>query len=485
MKYSLRGAQEETMRTSAPHWFVVGLLLISAALSVTGQQADPAAQGFGFGGLSAGLFMPDLAPVNTYLIDNDLEPFSSPFYTFGGRGRGGVLGGISAGGLGWGGSVVSRTGSIQASLAMGFGGVEIGHVVGGDERSLLTVGIVLGAGGVGLSLRDTNLVPPPCPVNSPAGCLPMPLDLHAGRIFLAVEPFLSMQVQPLGILGFEIHLGWLIPLLGFQWASLPALPEGPPILDLGGPFVSLSVTWGAFGPVGRDASEDEETTRHVVPFDATCIEVDNPVGMVAVTTSPEVSAQTGSGSAVEVIVTRRARSSAVREAIIVDFGTGECGLKIGTEGPRRWGWSVEYKIIVPPGTEIVIDQGAGDVELRGLDGSADVQLGAGEVCVTDFAGESLAIDCGVGDVLLAGTAATTASINVGTGDVSVYLAEDAALTVNASSGVGDVSIGAFPGVAESSATGFGNDVTAVFGSGAGTLAVNVGVGSVTILPDNE
>ncbi|UCF09769.1 MAG: DUF4097 family beta strand repeat protein [Candidatus Bipolaricaulota bacterium] len=466
------------MRTTRRHWLVLPLLIVLSTVSVAGQNDAPPAIGFGLGGPSAGLFLPDLGPLNELLVDHGFAPLTGAIITAGGRGRGGVLGGTSAGGLGWAGSVESRAGDLRANLAVGFGGIELGHVAGGDDRSLLTVGVVLGMSGVGLRVRDVTVVT--SADSGPTAVLPTASDLHAGRMVFAVEPFVSMQVQPFGILGFEIHLGWLVPLVGFQWGNFEAAVRGRPVLDLGGATIGFSVTWGAIGAVRPRDEEDAATTRHVVPFDASCIEIVNPVGLVDVSVSDEASAVAGSAPTVEVLVTRRARSAALREQIAVDIAPGECGLRIATESPRRWGWSVDYEITVPPGTEVRVDQGAGDVKLTAVDGPTVVELGAGEVRATGFRGETLAIDCGVGDVTVDGSDASTTTISIGTGDANVFLSGAPSLVVSASSGVGEVTIGPFADHTETSASGFGNDLVAILGAGAGSLTVDVGVGTVSV-----
>jgi hypothetical protein len=448
------------------------------------QEMDDSMMGFGFGGPSIGIFLPDLTGVNAFLEDNGYAALDGLMITAGGRGRGGVIGGVSAGGLGWGGAIETGTGTSEAGLAMGFGGIELGHVAGGDEQSLLTVGFVLGGGGASLTVRGIDPFPPPCPNQGPQGCIPTPEDYSMGRFFLAVQPFISMQVQPLGFLGFELHVGWIIPLLGFEWCDAPLDVGGRPILELGGPTLGFSLTWGGIGaaPAEDDASA---TTRHIVPLTGDCVEIENPVGLIEVTTVEAGSVQTASGAAAEIVVTRNARSAAVREQIAIDIGDGECGLRIATDGPRRWGWSVDYEVTLPHGTELRINQGAGDVRLEDYWGEATVELGAGAIEIDGFHGDALGIDLGVGDVTIAGVVAEDTTVRVGTGDADIFVGPDASLRVEATTGVGEVSIGPFPGVPEAESSGFGSDLAAQLGDGARSLSVNVGVGSIAVSPEED
>ena len=77
---------------------------------------------FGLSGSTFGLFFPDLAAVDAFLIDAGFGGFGDAMLFTGGRGRGGVLHGLSLGGIGWGGEARSAAGNRYAELAIGFGG---------------------------------------------------------------------------------------------------------------------------------------------------------------------------------------------------------------------------------------------------------------------------------------------------------------------------------------------------------------------------
>ena len=191
--------------------------------------------GFGFGGPMIGLFTLDLAEINEVLKNNDYAPLAEQLITFGGGGGAGVIGGFSFGGTGWGGSLNSHQEGKKAELSLGFGGMDVAYVVGGNERSLLSIGVVLGGGEVDLKLRDHFPV-------SFEDAVANPTTTTLSRGFLSAEPYIRFQVQPLMWLGLKLHLGYVFTLPG-GWEEGGQEISGPS-LNLTGPFVGISITFG-------------------------------------------------------------------------------------------------------------------------------------------------------------------------------------------------------------------------------------------------
>ena len=210
--------------------------------------------GFGFGGPMIGLFTLELGSendpetVNGILAANGYGPLPERMITFGGGGGGGVISGFSFGGSGWGGSVTSIRAGKKAELSLGFGGMDIAYVVGGNDRSLLLIGAVLGGGGLDLKLRER--IP-----TSFEDAVADPTSVTLSRGFFAAEPYVAFQVQPLSWLGFEVHLGYLFSLAG-SWEEGGQEIEGP-ALELSGPFFGLSIAFGGIGQADvEEAAED-------------------------------------------------------------------------------------------------------------------------------------------------------------------------------------------------------------------------------------
>ena len=212
--------------------------------------------GFGFGGPMIGLFFLELgeatesATVNGILAANGYGPLSERVVTFGGGGGGGVLGGVSLGGSGWGGSVTSIRAGKKAELSLGFGGMDIAYALAGNARSLLLVGAILGGGGLDLELRER--IP-----ESFEDAVADPTTTTLSRGFFAAEPYASFQIQPLSWLGFEVRFGYLLTLAG-SWEEGGQEIEGP-ALDLSGSFVGLSIAFG--GIEETDSTQDIEESH--------------------------------------------------------------------------------------------------------------------------------------------------------------------------------------------------------------------------------
>ncbi|MCX6095052.1 MAG: hypothetical protein NTY63_09585, partial [Candidatus Bipolaricaulota bacterium] len=184
------------------------VLVVLAALCVSlGSLGN--AVGFGFGGGGAMVFFPDLTGVNAFLSENGLDPLEGGFLIGGGGGgRGGVIGGMAFGGMGFG--VVAESEGIgrSAELVVGAGGFDIGFAVGGNERSVLTLGVVLGGGAAVLDLSFWDVAP----IQGGRGVEPVPVETREiGRAFGFILPYVSMEAQLLAFVGLEVRIGYLLP----------------------------------------------------------------------------------------------------------------------------------------------------------------------------------------------------------------------------------------------------------------------------------
>ena len=202
-----------------------------------------------------GLFTPDLAEVNTFLIDHGFAQLDEMLIVAGGGGRGGVIGDLVVGGMGWGGEVESPGTEKEASLGIGFGGFDVGYAIGGNERSVLTVGVVLGGGGCGLELIEHVVSGVPEAVS--LGIIIEPTKLEFGAAFAAIQPYVDMQVQLLDWLGLGVRIGYLLAPFEISWGDAEIalyLPD----LNLSGPFVGFSIMFGGIG-----AEEPEALTERL------------------------------------------------------------------------------------------------------------------------------------------------------------------------------------------------------------------------------
>lgn len=473
---------------------LVTLLLVLFAGMAASEEAEESVVGFGFGGPMTGLFMPELDVVNEFLKDNGYAALGDSLIVAGGGGRGGVLGGLSIGGIGWGGTVTSLQEEKQARLSAGFGGCQLGYVVGGNERSLLTIGAVLGGGGVNLNLREVEPGDSePCPATAlrntngplpgfPKGIVIEPTPINYCQGFVAVEPYLSMQVQPLGFLGFELHLGYLFTLLGFGCCG--EAENSGPSLGLSGPFVGLALTFGGIGGAEWGFAHSETVEETVDFAGRTSLAIENDIGSITIGPGADLTVQTGVSSVVELVAVKQARTEEILSAVEIVIEESDKGLQIRSVAPKRYSgrWVVDLVLTVPVGTALQIEQGVGDITLSAYSGLVSVELGVGDVEIEQLIATELLIELGVGSLTLMDIECKFAQVEVGTGSIDALLRPDASYTVTASVGLGDITIAGFPDVALEQSGFLGQEAQGVLGAGAGQLILDVGVGDITIRP---
>jgi ketosteroid isomerase-like protein len=273
---------------------IVGLLVVGVAAS--GLAAST--MGFGFGGPMIGLFTIDLSSINTVLVDNGYAPLPETLLTYGGGGGAGVTGGISFGGDGWSGSTCSLLDEKQAELSIGFGGMDVAYVAGGTDRSLVSLGVVLGGGEMEIVTRDH--IP-----TSFEDAIASPNTASVSRGFMALEPYIRFQLNPIPWLGVKLQLGYLISLAG-DWEEGDQSISGPN-LQVTGTFVGIALAFGGIGATDEEAaktvkSEVEKVLKEEVTLD--------PAACAAIKTfyethcGGEITAQTGPETANTAVVTQ-------------------------------------------------------------------------------------------------------------------------------------------------------------------------------------
>jgi DUF4097 and DUF4098 domain-containing protein YvlB len=119
----------------------------------------------------------------------------------------------------------------------------------------------------------------------------------------------------------------------------------------------------------------------------------------------------------------------------VDISREDSMIVIETDGGENTG--ADYALRVPTGGSVEVESEVGDVEVSGISGNVTVSAEAGDVRVTDLGGD-VEVQAPMGDVSVADVNTDTGSANleVGVGDVSL---EDLILgTLEASVEAGDV-----------------------------------------------
>lgn len=453
---------------------VVALSLAAGSLACLGED-DGGALGFGFGGGGMAGFFPNLDGVNAFLSENGLAPLGEFLIGGGGGGRGGVIGGMSFGGMGWGVTATSAGLDRSAEFTVGAGGFDLGFAVGGDESSVLTLGAVLGGGAsvldlsfAGVELLNAEL----------QGIVPEPLERMIGRAFGFVLPYVSMEAQIVSFVGLEVRIGYLVPIIGFDFGDLVGIPA--PSLDLSGPFVGVSIVFGGIGGAAESGDDEVGTSRSGGSFDLgtrSGVSIENGVGDIVVSSYVVDATQTGPRRIVEWTAVREADDLA---KLTVETQTTATGVTLRTVGDGR----VDYALRVPAGTNLDLVDGAGRIEVAGhLAAQVTVTLGAGEVALSNLVAEELSLSLGAGKVGLFGVEATQLKAHVGAGEIALDLPPGASATVSASVGIGDVDVSAFPGMTVRSRGFFlTRSVHAVLGGGSAEVSLSAGIGRIVVHP---
>lgn len=225
------------MRQMGSRWMLA--VLITAGLAGTALAGEP---GYvvGGGGPSFGLFMPKLTEINEFVGGAGFAPFDGYLLLAGGSGRGGVVPGPTFGGGGWGAWIESWEGDLRAEYEIGLGGLDLGLAVGGNERSVLTLGALLGGGGAELVLTE---YPPIEPFGvGPQGIVIEPTQQTYDSAFAFVAPYVDMQVQLLDWLGLGVRAGYVWAPFELNWHDEG--PLEPPDLSPSGWYVRFSVVFG-------------------------------------------------------------------------------------------------------------------------------------------------------------------------------------------------------------------------------------------------
>jgi len=465
---------------------LVATALVALGASALALGADSATSTwFGSGGPMVGLLLPNLQEVNAFLGDAGFGEIEGPVLAVGGGGRGGVVGGLSFGGLGWGGELRSRLLDKTTSLSYGFGGFDLGYVVGGSDRSFLTLGAVLGGGGMQVEIRESPLGEESlaASASSPSGIVITPEGLTFGRAFIGLLPYVSMEIHPFDWIGFTVHFGYLLPVVPFDWSTQEGITV--PAVDPSGLFVGFSLSFGGVARGRGEESAANQTSQSTIALGTTtALLIKNKVGNVTIASEAGAMNQTSSSRSVELIAIKHASRQDVLNQISVDIAETEAGVEVSSRGPQglTGAWSVDYFVKVPAGLDITVEQSVGDVALTDLSGSLSVEAAAWKKQAERMAGAQASVDVGAGDVALLDLRSQTTVVSSGAGSIELTLRPDASATLAASTGIGGISVGQFPGMQLTLRGFLGHQADAVLGAGAASVTAKVGVGEIRVHP---
>ncbi len=456
---------------------VLAVLVVLVGASFASVGKDAGGWGFGFGGGGVAAFFPNLDSVNAFLSENGLEAMPSFLVGGGGGGRGGLIGGVSLGGMGFGVAGTSTGLDRSAELAVGGGGFDLGLAVGGDDTSVLTLGAVLGGGASVLELSIGGVAP----MNSlPQGIIPEPLTRTIGRAFAMVVPYVSFEAQLSSFFGFDVRIGYVLPVVGFDFGEVVGTPA--PSLDLSGPFVGVSIVFGGIArPGGSGETEKTATVSGSLDLVGPArLSVENGTGDIVITSYAVTGTQTDSRRVVEWSASFEEGFAAGDGASPVEASSGPDGATLRTAADGQ----VDYVVRVPAGTDLDLVDGVGAIHVIGHSASSiRVSLGMGEMSVADVDAGDLSVSVGVGEIAVQARAIGSFSAHAGIGGIRVYLPPDVSASVSASAGIGEVLFESFPGMALDE-RGFlwTSSTDAVLGTGAADASLSVGIGQIEVRP---
>ncbi|MDN5717706.1 MAG: hypothetical protein L0G89_10790 [Janibacter sp.] len=127
---------------------------------------------------------------------------------------------------------------------------------------------------------------------------------------------------------------------------------------------------------------------------------------------------------------------------------------------------VDWLVIVPADTDLTIEHGVGAVSLEGTSGDLDLQVGVGDVSITESGAETVSADIGVGAIdYEAVEPPRSVDVRVGVGEATVRVPDTEGYRVDTSGGSSDV------------INNLGNDSTS-----SRRITVESGIGAIRIDP---
>ncbi|TPV97093.1 MAG: DUF4097 domain-containing protein [Myxococcales bacterium FL481] len=101
--------------------------------------------------------------------------------------------------------------------------------------------------------------------------------------------------------------------------------------------------------------------------------------------------------------------------------------------------SIDIDITVPEGTEVIVDTGAGDIDVLGFTGDLTASTGSGGIQVADYRGANLTLDTGAGTIDAVRLYAQSLTAESSSGRVTAEF-EESPIDADLGSGAGTVSL---------------------------------------------
>lgn len=196
----------------------------------------------------------------------------------------------------------------------------------------------------------------------------------------------------------------------------------------------LGFTLGALNSIGLGGREVNDSLSLSAPAEVPlALAINNPVGRVTIVAS--------GGDEVRVEAVRGANTRDVLEQITVSLDGSPRNRAISVTGPRRSNWSVDLVIEVPSETSVSLEAGVGEVEIVGLAGRFNLNVGVGAIHATGLAvREGSEFRSGTGEITIDADLAEEVTLRAisGVGDIAVTLPAATGFALEAETGTGTV-----------------------------------------------
>ncbi|MBW2562410.1 MAG: hypothetical protein JRE40_16390, partial [Deltaproteobacteria bacterium] len=335
----------------------------------------------------------------------------------------------------------SQSDDFHAELISAGGGFDLGAAIGGSEDSVLTIGIVLGAGANVLSLSSTFADDSEDSDDvTTCGIVPAPTYRELVHVNGFVQPYVSMSAQLLPWMGFEFRLGYIFPVVGMDVGDLIGIPA--PSLEMSGPTVSFGFVFGGIGPSEEerqarlearateiDPEDAEEHDKKMVTIASEGsfivaagdeIVIENGMGDLMISAYPVDSTDATGDLVVQWQALRTAKEKRIEELQII-VEDADSGATLHTTGMGR----IDYAIQIPTGIDLKVKNGAGNVTIVGHEAQTIiVESGIGEMDLQSLQAAALIVAGGLGRIELTDIAAQMLLVDLGLGEILIDLPVD-------------------------------------------------------------
>jgi DUF4097 and DUF4098 domain-containing protein YvlB len=153
-----------------------------------------------------------------------------------------------------------------------------------------------------------------------------------------------------------------------------------------------------------------------------------------------ITVRAGEGNAVHVVAVKRIANQSRMDRIAIEMSEQEGDVVIRTRvAPRTDNASVALEITAPAGSKLLLDTGAGTIDVRDITGPIDVNSGAGQVDLRGGRGP-VTVDLGAGQITYEGALSGKNRFQSGAGEIRLRLPADLNMEVDLSTGIGTVGV---------------------------------------------